>query len=76
MSILQIKSLHNELTVYAPGVSGKWSGAIASANLNTARGESTVLNEKWLLSLAVLLVGLWLMGLLYEEDAMRMLAGK
>ncbi|AGP47082.1 hypothetical protein M621_15075 [Serratia plymuthica S13] len=35
-----------------------------------------MLNEKWLLSLAVLLVGLWLMGLLYEEDAMRMLAGK
>lgn len=76
MSSLQIKSLHNELAVYAPGVSGKWSGTIASANLNTARGESTVLNEKWLLSLALLLVGLWLMGLLYEEDAMRMLAGK
>lgn len=73
---LQIKSLHNELAVYAPGVSGKQPGKIASSNLNTARGESTMLNEKWLFSLAVLLIGLWLLGLLYEEDAMRMLSGK
>ncbi|ANS43507.1 hypothetical protein Q5A_015290 [Serratia inhibens PRI-2C] len=35
-----------------------------------------MLNEKWLFSLAVLLIGLWLLGLLYEEDAMRMLSGK
>jgi hypothetical protein len=35
-----------------------------------------MLNEKLLLSLVVLLLGMWLLGLLYEEEAMRMLVGK
>ncbi|MBP1130902.1 hypothetical protein JOE25_002476 [Serratia sp. PL17] len=35
-----------------------------------------MLNEKLLFSLVVLLLGMWLFGLLYEEEAMRMLAGK
>jgi len=35
-----------------------------------------LLNEILLFSLAVLLLGLWLLGLTYEEDAMRLLAGK
>lgn len=35
-----------------------------------------MLNEKLLFSLAVLLLGIWLLSLTYEEDAMRILAGK
>lgn len=35
-----------------------------------------MLNEKLLFSLVVLLLGLWLLGLRYEEDVMRMLARK
>jgi hypothetical protein len=35
-----------------------------------------MLNEKLLFSLAILLLGMWLLGLTYEEDAMRILAGK
>ncbi|CAI2789359.1 Uncharacterised protein [Serratia grimesii] len=35
-----------------------------------------MLNEKLLFSLIVLLLGMWIVGLLYEEEAMRMLAGK
>lgn len=35
-----------------------------------------MLNEKLLFSLVVLLLGLWLLGLTYEEDVMRMLAEK
>ncbi|CAI0755158.1 Uncharacterised protein [Serratia quinivorans] len=35
-----------------------------------------MLNEKLLFSLVVLLLGIWLLGLSYEEDAMRILAGK
>jgi len=35
-----------------------------------------MLNEKLLFSLAVLLLGIWLLGLTYEEAARRILAGK
>jgi hypothetical protein len=35
-----------------------------------------MLNEKLLFSLAIFLLGMWLLGLAYEEDAMRILAGK
>ena len=35
-----------------------------------------MLNEKLLFSLVVLLLRMWLLGLVYEEDAMRLLAGK
>lgn len=35
-----------------------------------------MLNEKLLFSLVVLLLGMWILGLLYEEEAMRVLAGK
>jgi hypothetical protein len=35
-----------------------------------------MLNEKLLFSLAIFLLGMWLLGLTYEEDAMRMLTGK
>lgn len=31
-------------------------------------------NEKRLFSLAIMLLGLWLLALLYEEDMMRLLA--
>ncbi|CAI1495330.1 Uncharacterised protein [Serratia quinivorans] len=35
-----------------------------------------MLNEKLLFSLAILLLGMWLLGLAYEEDVMRILAEK